>query len=106
MVVDSEKIRELQQEKMQAVRELTELNAQHIKSQSRLSGLEIEAARYENEADNSDSLDDLNKQVNQLENELKELLLLRRKIDEKREFYQKKIRELDACIANTFDMHS
>jgi len=101
MTFDSEIYRELQEEKMQTVKKLTELNAQHIRSQSRLSGLEIETARCEEAIDRGESSEDINEEVQQLEKERRELLQLRVLIDEKRDDYELKLREIDNRLVNS-----
>jgi len=85
----------LLQQKMQTVRELTELNSQHIRTQSRLSGIEIETAKCEEACSKGESTNELNVEKRRLEREYEEIMQSRVHIDTQRHALELRLRDID-----------
>lgn len=106
MTFDAQMYQDIQEEKMQTVKKLTELNAQHIRSQSRLSGIEIETARCEQAIDRGEATEGINSEIQQLEKERLELLQLRVIIDEKRSDCESRLQELNDRLSASMETYN
>lgn len=99
MTFDSEAFGVLQKEKMKAIQELTELNAQHIKSQSRLSGIEIDTARCNEAIERNESSEDVTAEIKLLNQEYAEIMQTRAAIDERRDVLEQTLQDIDTKLA-------
>jgi len=103
MTIDLKHYQQLQMEKMQLVQSLTELNAKHIQSQSRLSGIEIDAARCKLAIDQGDTSENFASELRLLDKEFEDIMQSRALIDNNRDTLEQKINELDSKLANAIE---
>ena len=81
--------------RIETIHSLTELNSQHIKTQSQLSGLEIETARCEEVMNAGNRSTEVEREMQRLELEISQIMQTRALIDQKRDALELTLAELD-----------
>lgn len=100
MTIETESHRELQAARLGAVQKLTDLNAQHIRSQGRLAGIEIEIAHYHESLNSVDTTDEVRAEIERLNREYSELIKSRENIDRERDALDLELQTIDQQISS------
>lgn len=82
------------------VLKLSELNASHIKSETRRAGLEIDLTRCREALEKGKTTEDFRSNINSLEKEYQALEKMRETIDSKRNVLNNRLLELDQQMSN------
>lgn len=92
----TENKQDLHTRRIETIHSLTELNSQHIKTQSQLSGLEIESARCEEVINAGNGSTEVEQEMQRLKLEFSQLMQARALIDQKRDALELTLAELDS----------
>jgi len=98
MVVDSERYQTLQRARQDIILKLTQLNARHISSQGRLSGIELLVNRCREACKRGDDSEDFIGEIAIHEREISEIEHVRKGIDEQRDALNEELLKLDQEI--------
>jgi len=98
MVVDSDRYQTLQRARQGIVLKLTQLNARHISSQARLSGIELLVNRCREACERGDDSEDFIGEIAIHEREISEIEHVRKDIDEQRAALNEELLKLDEKI--------